>query len=225
MEEEKKLTEQESLRIITEMIQKAKSDYHETGISALLWGSVITFCSLVSFFSFQYNLRLGFDIWILTLIAIIPQVWIAVSEAKKRKVKKLEADALGSVWIVFGVSIFLLSFYQNIVGYATENILKTNGHEWLERDVVKGTVTTLHPFVLSVSSLYLLLYAFPTLVTGLTKKFKPMIVGAIICYACFIISCFTNSIYDMLLQAIAATACWLIPGFILRNSYVKKISC
>jgi len=225
MAEEKQLTEQESLQLITNMINKAKNDYQETGISALLWGTVITVCGLVSFLAIQLNWQIGFDIWILTLVAIIPQIWIAVKESKQKRIKKLDSDALGAVWIVFSITVFSLTFYQNVIGSATENILKNNHEEWLQKDLATGAVTTLHPFALSIASLYLLLYAFPTMVTGLARKFKPMIIGAIITYICFIISCFTDSIYDLLLLSVAATASWLIPGLILRNRYIKRKAC
>ena len=223
--EEKNLTEQESLQIITDMINKAKNDYRETGVSALLWGTVITFCGLISFLAYLFKWNLRFDIWILTLVAIVPQIWIAIKESKQRRTVQFDSPALGAVWIVFAITIFSLTFYQNIIGYTTTNILKNEGYEWVEKNITTGAVTTLHPFVLSVSSLYIMLYAMPTLITGLAKKFKPMIIGAIITYACFIISCFTNSGYDMLLHAIAGTACWLIPGLILYKKYKNATSC
>ncbi len=47
--QEKPLTEQESLMIIQQMINRAKSDFVDTGIGPILWGAVITFCSLVQF--------------------------------------------------------------------------------------------------------------------------------------------------------------------------------
>ena len=53
--EEVSFSEQESLQLITRMIKKAKDDFIETGISALLWGSIIPFCSLVQFASAFYN--------------------------------------------------------------------------------------------------------------------------------------------------------------------------
>ena len=38
-QEEKQLTEKESLQLITEMIQKAKANIHERGTSAIMWGT------------------------------------------------------------------------------------------------------------------------------------------------------------------------------------------
>jgi hypothetical protein len=49
---EDRLTEQQSLELITRMINKAKSDYRGTGIGALMWGTIITVCALVSFVNY-----------------------------------------------------------------------------------------------------------------------------------------------------------------------------
>ena len=63
MLEEKKLTEQESLELISAMIQKVKNSYHDTGIGSLLWGTVVFIASFVSFLRYRYNFTIGFDIW------------------------------------------------------------------------------------------------------------------------------------------------------------------
>ena len=47
---EKNLSEKESLQLITEMIGKAKSSYHSKGSSAIMWGVLIFFCSIFSFY-------------------------------------------------------------------------------------------------------------------------------------------------------------------------------
>ncbi|HTD94811.1 MAG TPA: hypothetical protein VK644_13395, partial [Chitinophagaceae bacterium] len=86
-EQEQGWNEQESLRLITEMIQKAKSHFHESGTSAILWGTVIAVCGLVSFAEWQWNFSIGFDIWWLTLAAVIPQVWIIARESRLKVVK------------------------------------------------------------------------------------------------------------------------------------------
>ncbi|MBN8837392.1 MAG: hypothetical protein J0I09_09045 [Sphingobacteriia bacterium] len=224
MQQDKVLTEQESLRIITEMIQKAKQDFKETGISSLLWGSVIGFCGITSFLLKEFNIDPGFDIWLLTAIAIVPQIFISIKESKKRNAKRLEADSLASVWIVFAISVLLLTFYQNVVGYATADILKNLGVTWYEKKA-DGTIEQLKPNVLSGSSLYLLLYAMPTMITGLNKKFKPMIVGALITYLLFFISVYTPFKIDLLLQGISGIVCWLIPGIILYRRYKKAEAC
>ena len=107
MEQEKKLTEQESLHLITMMINKAKESYHDTGIGAIMWGAVIAICSLVRLSEIQFDYKLPFDIYLLTLVAIIPQILITIKEKKERKVKSYD-DAIFGLYMA-GVWHFYFS--------------------------------------------------------------------------------------------------------------------
>ena len=84
-QQEKQLSEKESLRLITEMIQKAKGSFHESGTSAILWGTVVALCGLISFSELQWTFSVGFDIWLLILVAILPQIYIVFREKKISK--------------------------------------------------------------------------------------------------------------------------------------------
>ena len=193
MDNEKQLTEQESLRIIAEMIQLVKKDFYDTGISALMWGIVVGFCGLFSYLGINFDWHFNyFFVWNLTFIALLPQIAIAIRERRQRKAKE-NIDTVNIIWIVFALIMFGLVIY-----------------------------TSTHKTVPSPSSLYLLVYTIPTLTTGIVRKFKAMIIGGFICYICFIISCFTDYKIDMLLQSIAAISAWLIPGLILRQRYIKS---
>lgn len=226
MSQEKQLTEKESLQLITEMIQKAKaSHFHENGTSAILWGSVIGFCGLFTFFQMHYDWKIGFDVWLLTLVAIVPQVFISIQERKRRVVKSDKSMAIDAIWAVYGISIFALIFYLNVIGKQTDRLLVGEGKEVFIKDAATGTVEHLIPFVPSYGSLLLMLYAIPTLATGIASKFRPMIIGGIICYALFAVSCYTDRKYDFLMNGIAGILNWLIPGLILRSRYLKGKAC
>jgi len=223
MADEKKMTEQESLDLITNMIRKAKGSYHETGIGSLLWGTVVAIASFLTYFQRTYDFNIGFDIWLIVLAAIIPQIVISVREKRSTQVKKYEDDALNTVWLVFGISIFGLNFYQSVVPGVTADIIQQEGWQ-MTKNYLDGSKPDeiLKPFPPSFYSLFILLYAFPTLVTGIVKQFKPMLFGAIIAYGLFICSCFTRSEYDWLLGGAAAIICWFIPGIILRRKYLTQ---
>lgn len=223
MADEKKMTEQESLDLITNMIQKAKGGYHETGIGSLLWGTVVTIASVTTYFQRTYDFSIGFDIWLLVLGAIIPQIIISIQEKKSNKVKKYEDDALNAVWLVFGLTIFGLNIYQIIVPDITTELIKAEGWEMMKHYIDGSKADeSIRPFPLSIYSLFILIYALPTLVTGIVKKFKPMLYGALITYGLFVWSCFTVSQYDFLLGGAAAMICWFIPGIILRRKYLAQ---
>lgn len=181
----------ESFQIITQMINKAKNDFRETGVGALMWGSIVTFCSLISFGNYWWHTEALNYIWFLTFIAIIPQIIISINERKKKKYKGYNDDAMGGIWISFGITIFLLSFYNNL--YRAEHS----------------------------ETLYLIIYGVPTFATGFSRRFMPMIIGGIACWVIAITSMYTTFPYTMLLTAAAAQLAWFIPGLILRRRYMK----
>lgn len=185
-------TEQDSLKLINEMIGKAKKSHIEKGIASILWGALVFFCSMYTWAEVHFNFN-GGDPWILTLIALGVQIFFAIKESKKKNYKSYEADVLGAVWGAFGVSMFLLIMYSN----------KNPSHG-------------------EIASLFMMLYAFPTFVTGKVTKFIPMVYGGIVCWAAALISIYTAFEIDNLLMAACGLSAWLIPGIILWNRYKKN---
>lgn len=224
-QQEKQLTEKESLDLITEMIQKAKGSFHESGASAILWGTVVAFCGLISFAEMQWNFSIGFDIWLLVFIAIIPQVYIVFQEKKKKLAKSYQQSATDNIWLVYAISLAALVLYQNIVPGVSDKLMTQDGIQLLQKNIQTGEIKDFHFFIPGISSVYLIIYAFPTIGTGLINKFKPMIYGALICYGLFVISLFVSFKYDMLLLGFAGIVNWLIPGIILRTRYLKGKAC
>jgi hypothetical protein len=210
---EKTFSEADSLKIITEMIGKAKNSYHDKGIGPILWGSIITICSLVSFLRIQYNFKLPFDIWLLTLAAIIPQIIFSVKEKRTRKVKSYNDDAMDYIWMCFGIAIFLLI-------HINTNLINVLNKVFYDYRALGGKLPDFNFYSYS-TSMFLLLYGMPTIITGGIMKFKPMLYGGILCWVCCIITVYTNIKVDLLLTALSAMAAWLIPGIILWMRYKK----
>lgn len=223
MPQEKQLSEQESLQLITDMIQKLKCSYHDKGIGSILWGSVVAIASIVSFLQIQYHFQLGFDIWLIVLGAIIPQIILINKDRKTQKVIRHEDAALNAVWLVYAFTIFGLSVFEMIVPNATNRFIEANGWQMMRHQIDNSKPDELLiPFTPSIYSIYILIYAFPTMVTGIVKKFKPMIIGGSMAYCFFVLSCFTETKYDYLLGGTTAILCWLIPGIILRRKYLQQ---
>lgn len=210
-QQEKQLTEKESLELITTMINKAKNSYYDTGVSAIMWGAVIAVCALEKLAELQFNYRLPFDIYLLTFVAIIPQIFISIKEKKERTVKSYDDPYMNYIWLAFGICIFLMIFIVNVL---------FNVWEPLADDYKKlgGQLSGygLHEYV---SSLFLLLYGLPTFITGAACKFRPMLWGGIFCWVCCIVVLFTPVKIDLLLIAASAIMAWLIPGIIIEKEY------
>lgn len=186
------LSEAQSLRLIEEMIHKAKNSYHESGTSALLWGGVIMFCSAVAFGNVGWKIGWLNQVWILTFIAIVPQIIISVRESKAQKFKSHTDDLMNGIWIAFGICIGLMTFYVNAVKPQ------------------------------SSSFLFLMLYGIPTFATGLGQRFRPMVFGGIFCWAAAVVSVYTAQRVDLALFFASAFFAWFLPGLILRSAYLKE---
>ncbi|MEP6711382.1 MAG: hypothetical protein ABJA37_03145 [Ferruginibacter sp.] len=192
MEDESQLSEQESLRLISEMIGKAKKSYVTKGIASMVWGVLIVTCSLLTWAQVQYKFVLGFDVWVLVFIAVIPQIYFSIKEKKQKHFTAHDEPAIRYLWTTFGICIFILTFYNSHFG---------------------GNEST---------SLYMMLYGIPTFITGGIFKFKPMIIGGLICWILSVISIFTPLGTDMLFMAACGLFAWLIPGIILWSKYQKQ---
>jgi hypothetical protein len=191
MAEEKQLTEKESLELIASMIKKVKNSYIDSGVGPLFWGILITFCSLVTYAEIVFKFDLGFDIWTLSLIALIPQAYFSWRSRKTKNFTSHDETMMNYVWGTFAICIFMTSFYVN----------KTNATHSI--------------------ALHMMIFGVPTFITGGIRKFKPMIIGGLICWICSISSYYTGMRNGMLLMALAAISAWLIPGIILRRRYLK----
>ena len=193
------------------MINKAKDSYHDTGIGAIMWGAVIAVCSLVKLSEIHFGYRLPFDIYLLTIVAIIPQIFITIKEKKERKVKSYDDAYMDYIWLGFGICIFLMIFIINSIFNAWEPVAaeykELTGH---------ASPFQFHEFI---APLFLLLYGLPTFITGAACKFKPMLWGGIFCWVCCMITIYTTIKIDLLLTAASAIVAWLIPGYFMEKEY------
>ena len=191
MEQEKELTSEESLAIITQMISQAKREYLDTGLSALLWGSVIIVCSLVTFANYYLQWPILGYIWFLTVGAVAPQVIIAIREGKQRKRRTHDEPLMDGLWISFGISMFVLSYVLSVAPAPSE------------------------------AAIFLTVYGIPTFTTGIGRKFKPMLYGGLACWVLAILSLYSSFPYVMLYLTTGALVAWFIPGLIIRQCYLK----
>ena len=191
--EEKKLSEEESLALVTAMISQAKNYYYESGFGSLLWGFTNFICFILYYLQAVWKgFRLPFDPIYLMAIILVVHVYYARSERKYRKAKTFSDEANNYVWLAFGVCMLILT--------------------------LGGAIAGMGYYVLPV---ILLFFGMPTFVTGCINKFKPFIWGGIGCWILSVISFVFKSNFTLLMVAAGAAIAWIIPGFILRIKYLK----
>lgn len=212
---EKELTHEESIRLINEMIGKAKNNVHDSGLGSIMWGIVIPVCALVTFAQIKGWFKLPVDIWWLTLLALGPQIFFSIKEGKKLKVRSYDETALNYVWTIFGVGIFMLIFIHLQVFNAVQNMQD-------ESLKLTGNVPSFR-FSEYSSCYFLLWYGMPGMITGGIKNFKPMLIGGMICWVLAGVAAFTPVHIDMLCVALGAICAWLIPGILLRKIFIQQV--
>ncbi|RYY46101.1 MAG: hypothetical protein EOO06_15255 [Chitinophagaceae bacterium] len=209
--EKKELSHDESLAIINSMISRAKDSFHGTGVGTMMWGVVIAVCSLVKLSEVHFGYKLPFDIYLLALFAILPQIIISAKEKKSQKARSFEDTFVSPIWIGFGVCTFLLVLIINIL--FANYIPLYNEYKALTGH---APAFSLREYIMP---LFLLLYGLPTFITGVGCHFKPMFWGGIVCWVSCVLAVFTEYRIDLLLTAFSAIAAWFIPGLMMEKEY------
>jgi hypothetical protein len=194
--EEKILSNQESLQLITKMINQAKNSYYESGLGALLWGFTNLICFSLAYLEETTSwFRMPFNPFFLMIITFVLQFYFDRKEKKYKQAITLKDKFCEYVWLSFGISVLILTIAGGFadIGYI-------------------------------VLPLLLLLFGIPTFATGLVNKFPPFIIGGISCWIFCIIALFYKTNFTYLLVAAGAGIAWIIPGFILRTRFYKNIA-
>jgi amino acid permease len=82
--DEKQINEQESLQLINRMIYEAIGYYYENILSALAYGFVVLFSSLLSFFMAQNGLPFPFQQFYIFIPVFFIQAWMQYKHLKKK---------------------------------------------------------------------------------------------------------------------------------------------
>ncbi len=192
--EDKDLSHSESFEIITKMINQAKNNYYESGMGALLWGFTNVICFTLAYLDRVIDgLDLPFNPFLLMIVTMVLQLYFDRKENKYKHAKTYLDDAHKYVWMAFGISVLIVS--------------------------IAGGVGHINYYALPV---LLVLFAIPTFISGCINKFKPLIVGGIICWVLSVVVFLVRSEISFLLVAAGAFAAWVVPGFMLRARFNKQ---
>jgi len=198
MEQEKKMTEQESLLIIQQMIQTAKQEQKDDGKGWILWGWLLFAASVLTYINLKTEWFSNYFFWnvfgIASLLLLLFSVVRTFFFKKINRVKTYTAELFQKLNIGFFISLLLIIVAIN-----------------------RGVSPVLG------FSLLLGLYGFWILIYGAGLNFKPSIIGAYITWACAFAGLFVETFdWTMVLHATAVLLGYIIPGH-LANIEFKKI--
>ena len=111
--EEKNITEQESLIIIQQMINKSKKQLTDRSKYFMMWGFAVFLCAIL-----QYILLINLQnhsqrVWLAMPVLALVQVFMSVQDRKKEKTVSHNTSAIGAVWLALGISFFILAFLSS----------------------------------------------------------------------------------------------------------------
>ncbi len=102
------LSAQQSLGIITEMINTAKGNVQQNSFYFLLWGWVVLLANLGMFVLTNLEYKYPYAVWAITIPAWIISLYRGFRQGKKQGVRSHLDSINGYLWITFGVCIFTI---------------------------------------------------------------------------------------------------------------------
>ena len=185
--EEKMMTGEESLRIITEMINKTKVNISQGSFHLLFWGWLIFACSLSEYLLLKFtDFTNPYYVWLLVIPGVFVSMIYGFVSGRKARVHTY-ADML-YMWTWMG---FLFAAIVLFIVHSKR-------------------METVAPYIL-------LLAGFPTFVSGFIIKFRPLIIGGISFWIIALIIQFTGPSIAQLGVPVAMLTGYLIPGYMLKN--------
>jgi hypothetical protein len=188
--EDKPINPEESLQIIHGMIEKTKQNIvYRSSDYLLLWGWLVLIACLAQYFLLTViHYRYHYYAWHLMWLGAIGSVYLFLRDRKVRPVRTYIDESVSSLWIGIILMYFSLGFILAYLNY------------WE------------HGF-----AFYMLLYALGTFVTGRIIRFRPLVYGAFVCFIFAWLSLFLSYENQILLNAAAIIASYLIPAYLLKN--------
>lgn len=191
------LTPEESLLLITKTIQETKKRFEENGFLFLFWGMLIFFVSLSQFVLTKLELNKIVYIenytirnWPVLLYPLIGGIITLIYV--KKTYKKLPKTILGNISWAMG---WLLGSNFMILGFFLGDTL--SGH---------------------LIPIFLILYAFVCIISGVSISFKPLIIGGILLNLFGFAAFYINWQYQPLMFTAGSLVALIIPGILLNKN-------
>jgi hypothetical protein len=184
---EKMMTGEESLRIITDMINTTKVNFSQSSFHLILWGWLILVCSIAEFLLGRFS---GFAspwyVWFLTIPGVFVSVIYGFSKGRQSKVRTY-GDMLNMwTWIGFLIAAIILFI------------------------LMQKRMESFSPFIL-------MLAGFPTFLSGFITRFRPLIAGGVSMWLLTLVAAFGGpDIAPFAIPAAMITG-YLIPGYLIRR--------
>lgn len=183
------LSPTESLKIINEMIAKAKNNFEKSGsFYFLLWGWVVMAANLGHYFLERFTTyEYPFVVWLIALPAIALTISHSMRQRNNAGSQTHLSGLYGQVWMAVGVCLILSLVFMSKINF-------------------------------NHTAIIMMLAGLGTYLSGRMLKFRPLLFGALALWLSSLI-CFNLPMVDQyLVAAIGILAGYLIPGYLLKSA-------
>jgi uncharacterized membrane protein len=185
--DEKMMTGEESLRIITDMINKTKVSIRQGSFHLLFWGWLLIICSLAAWLLAKYSdYPHPYYVWFLVIPGTFVSMIYGFVNGRKEKVRTYANKLYMWTWIGFLIAATVLFIIQ------------------------AKNMDNVTPYIL-------LLAGFPTFLSGFILRFKPLIIGGVCFWVVALLVNFAGPELAPLGTPVAMLIGYLIPGYMLKN--------
>lgn len=188
------LTPEESLLLITKTIEETKERFKEYGGVFVFWGTltVVVFGSQLVLSLLELYKFTMLPVYLFPIGAIITGIWAWKEHKKKNIPKTFIGNVLQNIGWIIGLNLM-------IMGFLFSNKLGE-----------------------AIGPVFIILFAFMSIVSGLSIKFKPLIIGGALVNLIGLGSFLIDSNYHGFSMMLAAVVGMIIPGILLNKARRKE---
>ncbi len=194
---EPKMSEQESLKIINEMIMQARSNFQKGRVNvAIFWGYLVALTAMLNFILLKTleHPQYAFMIWLLMVPGAVVSYFIDKRIDRSAIVKTHIDSIVHFVWNGYGISVLLLQVVFWVVN------IPNNIHFYLMTPII------------------LLMMGAAQFVTAKACKYHPYYWGATVFWLGAVCGTLTGKIeYQFLVLAVCAIVGFVIPNHVLNH--------
>lgn len=186
-------TNENQLKLIEEMIANAKGSIGEGSVFYLIWGWLVVIAAAANYVLLNYtNFEMHWLPWMILMpLGGVISIIVGYRMDSKRKVKTYVERALNYLWLGFVITLLMV-----LIGMAKIGPQKA------------------YPIII-------LLYGLGTFVSGGILKFKPLMIGGVICWALGSIAFYAAFDQQLIILILATALSYLLPAYLLKQKSAK----
>lgn len=183
---EKEMKPEESLKLITGMIEQARDNFQGFNFYFLLWGWVVALANFGHFFLENYlNYPRPYLVWLISIPAYIVSMVYGFRRSKNQLVITHLDKVISVLWMSFGISVLILVIFGSVIRY-------------------------------NINPVILLLAAFATATTGIAIRFRPLILGGVSFWIASVAAYLVEYKYQYPVGGLGIIMGYLVPGYLLK---------